>query len=183
MISDCLNGRRRCGGRCGEGTGPPGMGTGAMRTQRRQPTGSSRIMGLVFHRIERNHLHEAWQEAPSGVSDLAVIEPQRTIRCCFATLMMTAVRPIANSREHTILPSPIDYVQRSPVPAVESFQRPRSNLPESRTDRIGCVLLERTTGTRDHLLLLATRFSSDCPSLVKVHSRFSATIFAREAKF
>lgn len=96
-------------------------------------------------------------------SDLAVIEPQRAIRCGFATLMMTAGRPIANSREHTILPSPIDYVQRSPVPVVESFQRPWSNLPESRTDRTGCALLERTTGTQDHLLLLATRFSSDHP--------------------
>jgi hypothetical protein len=96
--------------------------------------------------------------------------------------MMTAVRSTANSREHTILPSPIDYVQRSPVPAVESFQKPRSNLPESRTDRIGCVPLDRTTGTRDHLFLPATRSSSDYPFLVRVHSRFSATIFAREAK-
>jgi hypothetical protein len=61
---------------------------------------------------------------------------QRTVRCCFATWMMTAVRPIANATEQTILPSPIDYAQRSPVPAVESFQRPRSNLPESRTDRM-----------------------------------------------
>jgi hypothetical protein len=46
-----------------EGTGPPGMGTSAMRTQRRQPTGSRRIMGLVFHRIERNHLHYCLRKA------------------------------------------------------------------------------------------------------------------------
>jgi hypothetical protein len=57
-------------GRCGEGTGPPGMGTSATRTQRRQPTGSSRIMGLVFHRIERNPLHHCLRKAiiPTGVS-------------------------------------------------------------------------------------------------------------------
>jgi hypothetical protein len=89
---------------------------------------------------------------------------------------MTGVRSTANSREQTILPSPIDYVQRSPVPAVESFQKPRSSLPESRTDRMGCVPLDWTTGTRDHLLLPATRSSSDHPSLVTVHSRFGATI-------
>ena len=50
-------------GRCGEGTGPPGMGTRAMRTQRRQPTGSSRVMGLVFHRIERKPLHHRPRKA------------------------------------------------------------------------------------------------------------------------
>jgi len=57
-------------GRCEEGTCPPGMGTSAMRTQRRHPTGSSRIMGLVFHRIERNHLHHCLRKAtiPTGVS-------------------------------------------------------------------------------------------------------------------
>jgi hypothetical protein len=57
-------------GRCGEETGPPGMGTSAMRTQRRQPTGSSRIMGPVFRRIEHNHLHHCLREAiiPTGVS-------------------------------------------------------------------------------------------------------------------
>jgi hypothetical protein len=89
-------------------------------------------------------------------------------------LMMTAVRSTAVSREYTILPNPIDYVQRSRVPAVESFQKPRSNLPESRTDRMGCAPLDRTTGTRDHLFLSATRSSSDHPSLVGVHSRLSA---------
>jgi len=50
-------------GRCGEGTGPPGMGTSEMRTQRRQPTGSSRIMGFVFHRIERKPLHHRPRKA------------------------------------------------------------------------------------------------------------------------
>jgi hypothetical protein len=70
MISDCLNRRRRCGAGVAGRAGPPEMGTGAMRTQRRHPTGSSRIMGLVFHRIERNHLHHCLRKAtiPTGAS-------------------------------------------------------------------------------------------------------------------
>jgi hypothetical protein len=45
------------------GTGPREMVAGAMNTRRRRPTRSSRIMGFVFHRIKRNHLHHRLRKA------------------------------------------------------------------------------------------------------------------------